>query len=96
MFPTKRQSDVAPFNLSRQVSQSAHVLMFAMDRHIDRRIALVAETLMANGLTTRLFAPGDRSPKGDPTGSNGSPGEEKVPTPLGLEFIALYEIDCLF
>lgn len=37
------------------------VIMFAMDRRLDRRIVLAAETLQANGFSTCLLAPADRS-----------------------------------
>jgi glycosyltransferase involved in cell wall biosynthesis len=42
------------------------VVMFAMDRRIDRRILLAARTLMANGLSVRLFAPADGAPFDEP------------------------------
>lgn len=40
--------------------------MFAMDRRLDRRIVLAAETLQAGGFSTRLYAPADRTPLPDP------------------------------
>ena len=58
------------------------VVMFAMDRQMDRRIVLAAETLMGAGYSVRVFAPADGAPqtepawiervKGDPAGLHGS------------------------
>lgn len=45
---------------------AADVVMFTMDRHIDRRILQAATTLMAGGLSVRLFAPADRAPCNEP------------------------------
>lgn len=45
---------------------SDDVVMFAMDRRIDRRIVLAAEMLMARGLTVRLLAPADGAPRDEP------------------------------
>lgn len=43
----------------------ADVVMFAMDRQLDRRIVLAAEGLMAAGLSVRLFAPADGAPSNE-------------------------------
>lgn len=42
------------------------VVMFAMDRQMDRRIVLAAETLMGAGYTVRVFAPADGAPQTEP------------------------------
>lgn len=42
------------------------VVMFAMDRIIDRRIVLAAEMLMSRGLTVRLLAPANGAPRDEP------------------------------
>ena len=42
------------------------VVMFAMDRQMDRRIVLAAETLMGAGYSVRVFAPADGAPQTEP------------------------------
>jgi len=42
------------------------VVMFAMDRRMDRRIVLAAETLIGAGYSVRVFAPADGAPQAEP------------------------------